>query len=173
MAAFVNDPSVPPRRVVFLHLDKATNSFSAEAKIGEGSTGEVFRGVLDEVHVAVKRLKLPEGATNMARQELQRRFRAEFVTLSAYKHARLVRLLGWGEDGDPNSQHPFCLVFELLEGGSLENRLLSPSGEQSATWLGPLSGVARIDIVLGVGAGLGFLHGLREPGSAVGCQLIN
>eukprot|EP00613_Pedinella_sp_CCMP2098_P009859 CAMPEP_0171646524 /NCGR_PEP_ID=MMETSP0990-20121206/34843_1 /TAXON_ID=483369 /ORGANISM="non described non described, Strain CCMP2098" /LENGTH=217 /DNA_ID=CAMNT_0012223435 /DNA_START=99 /DNA_END=747 /DNA_ORIENTATION=- len=165
----VNTPPVAPRRMAFLQLMRATNSFSTEAKIGEGATGEVFRANLDGVPVAVKRLKLPEGATNFAREELERRFRAEFDTLSTYQHARIVKLLGWGGDGDPNSLHPFCLVFELLEGGSLADRLLSPSGEQPA--IGPLSNLSRLDIALGVGAGLIFLHGLREPGDDANAPL--
>ena len=32
---------------------------------------------------------------------------------------RVVSLLGWAQDTGDGSRHPFCLVFELLDGGSL------------------------------------------------------
>lgn len=160
--------AVPPR-MAFGRLVVATKSFSEQ--IGEGATGEVYRGDLDGVPVAVKRLKLAEGATMMARAELKRRFEAEFNTLASYQHVRLVRLLGWAQDEDPAALHPFALVFELLEGGSLADWLLAPSGEEPPGLRGsPLAALARVEIALGVGAGLGYLHGLREqdeqPGGA-------
>ena len=157
--------------MVFSQLKLATDYFSVEAKIGEGSTGEVFKGVLGGVPIAVKRLKLAEGATSLARDELQRRFRAEFETLSRYQHSRLVGLLGWAEDEDPNSLYPFALVCELLEGGSLADRLAAPNGELPLNYGGPLSSLARVDIALGAAAGLRFLHGLREPGDSVDAPL--
>jgi serine/threonine protein kinase len=148
----------------FSQLSVATSSFSAEAKIGEGSTGEVFKGVFNDVSVAVKLLKLPSNASRMCRTELKRSFIAELNILVNYRHNRIVQLVGWGEDDEVSSARPFALVFELLEGGSLSNWLLDSDGTKSPTWRGDLPVVARIDIALGAAAGLGFLHGLRETG---------
>jgi serine/threonine protein kinase len=103
-------------RVPFSALSRACAGFAPAAKIGEGATGEVFRGRLASGEdVALKRLHLPEGATPAAKAALVRAFNAELATLSAYRHSRLVRLLSYAIDEDPGSRHPFVLAFELLE----------------------------------------------------------
>jgi serine/threonine protein kinase len=98
----------------FSQLSVATSSFSAEAKIGEGSTGEVFKGVFNDVSVAVKLLKLPSNASRMCRTELKRSFIAELNILVNYRHNRIVQLVGWAEDEDVSCARPFALVFELF-----------------------------------------------------------
>ena len=80
-------------RVPFAALSRACAAFAPAQKIGEGATGEVFRGRLDGADVALKRLHLPEGATPEAKAALVRAFNAELATLSAYRHPRIVRLL--------------------------------------------------------------------------------
>ena len=155
----------------FSSLVRATNSFGVTTKIGEGATGEVFSGNLNAERVAVKRLKLGANATPELRAELERRFEAEYAVLTQYNHVRLVRLIGHAVDENPSSQHPFALVFELLEEGSLADWLPGPDGSpapKAAEGRGPLSATDRIDIVLGTAAGLAFLHGLREPGEVEG-----
>ena len=81
--------------------------------------------------------------------------------MAGYKHVRLVTLLGWAEDDNPKAPNPFALVFELLPNGSLADWLRGHDGSP-AEREGGLSSLARMDIALGVAAGLGFLHGLRE-----------
>ena len=97
------------------------------ATLGSGATGDVFIGELGGAPVAVKRLKL--AAIPNARAELSRRFRAEVDVLSRYAHPRLVRLLAWAEEEDPVAPHPFAIVLELLEEGSLGDWLRGPAGE--------------------------------------------
>ena len=115
-------------RMPFAALSRACSAFAPAAKIGEGATGEVFRGTLQGADIAAKRLYLPETATPEARAALLRAFHAELATLSAYRHPRLVRLLGYALDEAPASQHPFVLAFELLEEGSLADHLRSATG---------------------------------------------
>lgn len=137
---------------------KASVTFNGvpwNTKLGEGATGEVFRGVLDDAPVAVKRLRLSPHAPREAIEALQRRFRAELATLSSFQHPRLVKLLRSCED--PGSGiHPFSLVFELLEEGSLADWLRSERGEKSIR--GVLPPLARIDAAIGVAQGLAYLH---------------
>ena len=97
------------------------------APLGSGSTGDVFAASLRGAPVAVKRLKL--AAIPNARAELSRRFRAEVEVLSKYTHPRLVRLLAWAEEEDTAAPHPFAIVLELLEEGSLGDWLRGPGGE--------------------------------------------
>ena len=65
-------------------LSRATQNFARDRLIGQGATGEVFRGTTNGNNddIAVKRLKLPPGANAITRQDLQRRFQAEFDTLA-------------------------------------------------------------------------------------------
>ena len=116
-------------QIPFAQLGEATGGWAREALVGEGATGEVFRGELAGVPVAVKRLRVPPGAGPEARADLGRRFEAEFRVLSVYRHARLVRLLGVAAEAAEGAPHPFALAFELLEGGSLADWLMGPAGE--------------------------------------------
>ena len=155
-------------RVPFASLSRACDSFAAGHKIGEGATGEVFRGRLDGIEVALKRLHLPEGATPAAKAALVRAFRAELDTLSAYRHTRIVRLLSYAIDEDPASSHPFVLAFELLEEGSLADHLRGPNGEPAKSPQPPLTPLERVDAALGTAAGLAYLHGLPDVEGAAG-----
>ena len=130
--------------------------------LGTGATGEVYQGTLpDGTPIAVKRLKAPQGASPELLAALRARFRAELVTLSAFRHPRIVRLLHTCEaTGD--AAHPFALVLELLEGGALADWLRGPRGE--APPRGTLTPLQRVDAALGVAHGLKYLHGLREAG---------
>lgn len=160
MAAAAGVPAVP-----FPRLVAATASFPKENLLGSGATGDVFRGVLDEQAVAVKLLNLPEFATPAAKVALQRMFQRELDVLGSYRNPRLVRLLHFSHDTSPTSKHPFALVFELLEGGSLADWLRLPDGSaarRSQADGRPLSAAQRADIALGAARGLAFLHGQRE-----------
>jgi serine/threonine protein kinase len=147
-----------------LDLVVATDNY--KTLLGRGATGEVYLGKLHDVPIAVKRLRAPEGASAVVLEALRRRFRAELATLTAFQHPRIVRLLHTCEaTGEP--EHPFVLVFELLEGGSLADRLRDKDG--GAAKRGPaLSALQRVDAALGIAHGLKYLHGLREAGEGGG-----
>ena len=106
-------------RVPFAALARATNNFSMDRKIGEGATGEVFRGALGGVPVAVKCLKLLVGAAPAVQAAAARRFFAESGVVLKFKSHRIVQLLAWAANDDPAAASPYALAFELLEGGSL------------------------------------------------------
>ena len=134
--------------------------------LGRGATGEVYLGALHGAPIAAKRLRAPAGASAEVLAALTRRFRAELATLSSFQHPRIVRLLHTCEaTGEP--EHPFVLVFELLEGGSLADRLRGADG--GAAKRGPaLTALQRVDAALGIAHGLKYLHGLRDAGEGAG-----
>jgi hypothetical protein len=81
-----SDASAPPARqctpIPAAHLARVTSQWSE--KLGEGATGEVFRGALEGAPIAVKRLRLPPDASPLVLAMLQKRFRAELGTLSSF-----------------------------------------------------------------------------------------
>ena len=162
-----------PRCVAFAAVSAATGGFAAVRLIGQGGTGEVFRGEFEGAPVAVKLLKLRQGASAEERTQLQKRFAAELRTLRVFAgHPRIVELRGFtvnyeagggggGGGGAEAAQRPYALVFELLEEGSLADHL---RGEGGAAPARPLTALERVDAALGVAQGLAYLHGMREEG---------
>lgn len=151
--------------VSFSRVRAATENFAEARLIGSGATGDVYSGQIEDQAVAVKLLNLPEVAAPTAKAALQRTFHRELAVLSSYRNPRLVRLQHFAQDTAAESRHPFALVFELLEGGSLADWLRCPSGEPARrTRAGglPLTALQRIDIALGAASGVAFLHGQRE-----------
>ena len=147
-------------------LAAATGGFAADRRIGVGATGEVYRGDLCGEPIAVKRLKLPVGGAAADRVDLRRRFEAEVRALSRFGHPRIVRLLCHGVCRDGAAAAPFVIALEYLEGGSLADWLRGRDGAPPArAWPGGrgLPALLRLDIAIGAGVGLAYLHGLREP----------
>lgn len=128
----------------FTHSDilKSTCNFSDDRIIGKGGFGTVYRGVLpDGREVAVKKQQR-EGI------EGEREFRAEMEVLSrngfGWPHPNLVTLYGWCLDGSEK-----LLVYEYMEGGSLEDLVLDRT---RLTWH------RRISVAIDVARALVFLH---------------
>lgn len=131
-------------KTAFTHSDilRATRSFSDERIIGRGGSGTVYRGVLpDGREVAVKKLQ-SEGI------EGEREFRAEMELLSGnglgWPHPNLVTLYGWCLNGSEK-----LLVYEYMEGGSLEDRITDRVG---------LNWSRRLEVAVDVARALMFLH---------------
>jgi hypothetical protein len=121
----------------FVKIKNCTKNFSE--KLGEGSFGCVFKGMLPGcTAVAVKKLK-------GLRQE-DKQFRAEVQTIGMIRHINIVRLLGFCAEDSRR-----FLVYEYMSNGSLSNHLFS---ERSSK----LSWELRYSIALGIARGLAYLH---------------
>ncbi|KAM0833547.1 hypothetical protein ACQ4PT_064195 [Festuca glaucescens] len=118
-------------------LKRATNKFNH--KLGSGSFGSVFKGLLDgSVAIVVKRL---DGAYQGEKQ-----FRAEVSSVGAIQHINFVKLVGFCCEGFKR-----FLVYEYLSNHSLDMHLFRIN---STT----LNWTARYQIALGVARGLAYLH---------------
>ncbi len=101
-------------------------------KLGAGGMASVYRGVPDETlsdsrAVAVKVLSAQE----IGRPGFEERFGREVRACAQLQHPRLVSLIDWGQDEDAT-----YLVFELLEGQTLRDRMDSPYCRSEAMeWL--------------------------------------
>ncbi|KAI5056073.1 hypothetical protein GOP47_0029594 [Adiantum capillus-veneris] len=141
----------PLRKLTFAHLLEATNGFSQEAIIGRGGFGEVYKATFEGgIVVAIKKLvhTVSQG---------DREFMAEMETIGKIKHRNLVPLLGYCKVG-----HERLLVYEYMEGGSLDRRLHEDCYHSDDS--GPLDGHAALSwdirkrVAFGTARGLCFLH---------------
>ncbi|XP_057788940.1 G-type lectin S-receptor-like serine/threonine-protein kinase LECRK3 [Salvia miltiorrhiza] len=121
---------------IFEHLSEATNGF--EEELGRGASGTVFKGVLRQKAVAVKRLE-----KEFAQGE--REFQTELKTIGKTYHRNLVRLLGYCLDGDNK-----LLVFEFMSNGSLADILFNK--ERRPSW------DERMEIARDISRGILYLH---------------
>ncbi|CAK9135125.1 unnamed protein product [Ilex paraguariensis] len=116
----------------------ATSSFSEKLKIGMGAYGTVYKCSLHHTVAAVKVLHSEEAHRS-------RQFQQELEILTKIRHPHLLILLGACPDHD-------CLVYEYMENGSLEERLLRKYNSPSIPWF------ERYRIAWEVASALVFLH---------------
>lgn len=98
----------------FSQLVDATNNFSSENKIGQGSFGCVYKGQLhDGLEVAVKRCFVPSSPGQLGFEDLQ--FGNEIRFLTKLQHMNIVKLLGYCIQGRER-----ILVYEYISNGSFD-----------------------------------------------------
>ncbi|KDP22458.1 hypothetical protein JCGZ_26289 [Jatropha curcas] len=119
----------------------ATSSFSENLKIGMGAYGTVYKCSLHHTTAAVKVLHSKENRNS-------KQFQQELDVLSKIRHPHLLILLGACPDHG-------CLVYEYMENGSLEERLLRVNNTPSIPWF------ERYRIAWEVASALVFLHNSR------------
>ncbi|XP_027167319.1 protein STRUBBELIG-RECEPTOR FAMILY 6-like [Coffea eugenioides] len=150
-------PIIPPKKAVttpieakqysVADLQMATDSFSVENLIGEGSIGRVYRAEFDDGKVlAVKKIKssvLPHAED----------FLEIVAEISRLHHPNVTELVGYCSE---HGQH--LLVYEFHKNGSL-NELLHLSDEYSK----PLTWNSRVKIALGTARALEYLHEVCSP----------
>ncbi|KAL2896927.1 U-box domain-containing protein 52 [Bienertia sinuspersici] len=132
------------RKYTIDEIEVATEKFSPQFKVGEGGYGPVYKGRLDHTPVAIKVLR-PDAAQG------RKQFQQEVEVLSLMRHPHMVLLLGACPEYG-------CLVYEYLNNGSLEDRLLRRGGTPPIPWR------VRFKIAAEIAVGLTFLHQAKpEP----------
>ncbi|XP_010241879.1 PREDICTED: U-box domain-containing protein 33-like isoform X2 [Nelumbo nucifera] len=119
-------------------IKEATQNFDPALKIGEGGCGSVYRGHLRHTQVAIKML---HSHSSQGLIEFQR----EVDVLSRVRHQNLVTLIG-------TCPEMWCLIYEYLPNGSLEDRLACKDNTP------PLSWQMRTRIAAEMCSALMFLH---------------
>ncbi|KAK6146883.1 hypothetical protein DH2020_017795 [Rehmannia glutinosa] len=122
------------RRYSYSELKKATNNFKEE--LGRGGSGIVYRGILSNRLVAVKRL----GDIFQTQDE----YFAEISTIGKINHMNLVRI--WGFCSEKRHR---MLVYEYLDNLSLDKHIF---GSNFLEWK------QRYAVALGTAKGLAYLH---------------
>ncbi|EYU21256.1 hypothetical protein ABFS82_09G129700 [Erythranthe guttata] len=143
----VNTAPINSKLYTVADLQIATDSFSVENLIGEGSIGRVYRAQLDDGKVvAVK--KINSSAVSNSEDFL------EIVSeISRLHHPNVTELVGYCSE---HGQH--LLIYEFHKNGSL-NEFLHVSDEFSK----PLTWNTRVKIALGTARALEYLHEVCSP----------
>ncbi|KAI4351709.1 hypothetical protein L6164_006041 [Bauhinia variegata] len=138
----------------FVEINEATNEFDPSWKIGEGRYGSVYKGILRNIHVAIK--MLPSYGS-----QSQLEFQRQVEILSRVRHPNILTLIG----SCPESR---SLVYEYLNNGSLADHLARKDNT-------PLPWQIRISIVADLCSALIFLqysepciiHGNLKPSKVI------
>ncbi|PKI62109.1 hypothetical protein CRG98_017482 [Punica granatum] len=141
-------------KLSYAELSQATDGFSLENKIGEGSFGVVYKGILpsSEQTVAVKVLKLQERGARKS-------FMAECEALRNIRHRNLIKTITCCSTLDSQGGDFKALVFEFMENGSLEKWLHAVPNETGGSETDMTLGVLqRLNIAIDVGNALEYLH---------------
>ncbi|KAK7244444.1 hypothetical protein RIF29_39266 [Crotalaria pallida] len=122
-------------------IEKATDGFSINNKLGEGGFGTVYMGILaDGQEIAVKRLSQCSG------QGLNE-FKNEVILISKLQHRNLVKLLGCCIQGEEK-----MLVYEYMPNKSLDFFIFDHTKSKDLDWS------KRFSIICGIARGLLYLH---------------
>ncbi|KAM0953410.1 putative protein kinase RLK-Pelle-RLCK-IV family [Dioscorea sansibarensis] len=141
-----SDPSQETTAFSIAEIYKATGNFSADNIIGQGGTGQVYKGKLrDGTLIAVKRAK-----RNMYDKRLSKEFKNEIQTLSKVEHLNLVRFLGFLEHGDER-----LIVVEYVGNGTLREHLDGSRGNG-------LEIAQRLEIAIDVCHAITYLHAYSD-----------
>ncbi|XP_059614331.1 serine/threonine-protein kinase pelle [Phlebotomus argentipes] len=136
-------------QIDYQELVEATNSWSDKSILGKGGFGTVYQGVWKFTAVAIKKIEY-RGTGNAEANKIQmQQSLNELRYLNSCRHDNILPLYGYSINGDEP-----CLVYQLMTGGSLEQRLFRP--------LEPLSWSQRINIAKGTARGLQYLHTFKE-----------
>ncbi|XP_050158781.1 L-type lectin-domain containing receptor kinase IX.1-like [Malus sylvestris] len=129
-----------PKRFAYKELAAATNGFANDVRLGQGGSGQVYKGMLKDLGcaVAVKRI--------FAESEYDEKiFVNEVKILSRLIHRNLVQFIGWCHE-----QGECLLVYAYMPNGSLDTHLF---GHRAV-----LQWDFRFKIALGLASALHYLH---------------
>ncbi|KAL8252309.1 hypothetical protein R6Q59_036002 [Mikania micrantha] len=130
------------RHFEFLEILIATDNFDESLVIGSGGFGKVYKGnVTVGTNIVVAAIKRLDSMSNQGADE----FWAEVEMLSLLRHCNLVSLIGYC-----NYEKEMILVYEYMP-----NRTLNDHLHELRT---PLSWLQRLNICIGAGRGLHYLH---------------
>ncbi|XP_054809524.1 wall-associated receptor kinase-like 14 isoform X2 [Prosopis cineraria] len=129
----------------YKEIEKATNFFSEEQRLGTGAFGTVYAGKLhDNECVAIKKIKYKD--TNSVDRVMN-----EIKLLSSVSHPNLVRLLGCCIEGGEQ-----ILVYEFMPNGTLSQHLQRMRGT-GLTW------TTRLTIATETANAIAYLHSAIDP----------
>ncbi|KAL8133523.1 putative L-type lectin-domain containing receptor kinase S.5 [Apium graveolens] len=137
----IQSSATAPVKFQLKDLKRATGNFDSMNELGRGGFGVVYKGILSNKEVAVKRLN----NSGDSKQE----FMAEVTIIGNLHHKNLVKLVGWCHE-----DNELLVVYEFMPNGSLDKMIF----RNSDTSLPRLSWEKRHVIICGVAQALDYLH---------------
>ncbi|KAE8689381.1 putative amine oxidase [Hibiscus syriacus] len=136
-------------------LEEATNNFDSSMFMGEGYTGKLYRGRLENgTYVAIRSLTL------LKKHSIQN-LKVKLVFLSKIHHPHLVGLLGHWVDGgalDDSGVNKVFLVYDYVPNRNYRMHLSETCPEKVLKWS------ERLAILIDVAKAVHFLHTGVIPG---------
>ncbi|KAL7616434.1 hypothetical protein Lser_V15G03263 [Lactuca serriola] len=125
-------------------INRATENFSQQRRIGSGGFGAVYKAQLSEhwksLTVAIKRLAQDS-------HQGEREFRNELEMISKFHHENIISFIGYCDQGGE-----MIIVYEYAINRSLDHHLQNRSKMGCITW------IQRLTICIGAARGLNYLH---------------
>ncbi|KAK8657159.1 hypothetical protein V6N13_035414 [Hibiscus sabdariffa] len=147
--------SKPPHQYSYSVLRRATSSFSASRRLGQGGFGSVYSATIPSHHddnngnqtLAVK-------VMDAGSLQGEREFQNELFFASKLDSSLVVSVHGFSYD---RKRRRMLLVYELMPNGNLQDALLHRKCPELMNWK------QRFSIAVDIAKGLDYLHGLNPP----------
>ncbi|XP_055503742.1 interleukin-1 receptor-associated kinase-like 2 isoform X2 [Leucoraja erinacea] len=132
-----------------LDLKNATDNFNERYKVGQGTFGNVYKVNQFNTEYAVKLLNKFEDANLKITGEF---FCREVETLFQYRHSNIMALEGYCAENNS-----YCLIYQYMPNGSLENKLQCKNPADAMLW------ETRLKIAVGTARAIQYLHHCDAP----------
>ncbi|CAK9148459.1 unnamed protein product [Ilex paraguariensis] len=142
----IKDSATAPQKFRLKELKCATGNFDPKNMLGKGGCGIVYKGLLSNKEVAVKRFSKD---SSQGKPD----FIAEITTIGNLHHKNLVKLFGWCYESNE-----LLLVYEFMPNGSLDKHIFSSNFQDKGGSSSTLSWERRHTIICGVARVLDYLH---------------
>ncbi|KAF5196141.1 Receptor-like serine/threonine-protein kinase [Thalictrum thalictroides] len=137
-----------PHRFSYSVLRRATSSFSASNRLGQGGFGSVYKGTLKSgQEIAVKLM-------DSGSLQGEREFQNELSLAGKMESDFVVSLIGFSSNP---KRRRMLLVYELMHNRSLQDALLDKKCSELMEWN------KRFAIAFDIAKGLQFLHTVCDP----------
>lgn len=123
MEELLNIPKIPMEQ-----LEEATNKWSEENILGRGGFGIVYKGEWIATKVAIKKLEYRESRSGSSKDHLIQSLN-ELRHLNHCRHDNILPIYGYAMKDET-----CVVVYQLMPGGSLEERLSKRGGCEPLTW---------------------------------------
>uniref|UniRef100_A0A915J656 non-specific serine/threonine protein kinase n=1 Tax=Romanomermis culicivorax TaxID=13658 RepID=A0A915J656_ROMCU len=148
-------------RISLSDLSASTDNFALLNILGHGGYGVVYKGVWKHTKVAIKRLGVMKCSNGQVKRKSSasatiegfKQSVAELKTLAMCRHDNIVALYGYCFE-----EPEYCIVYQFMSGGSLDDHLFCKTSQKVLTWS------ERLKIARGALCGINYLHtSSKEP----------
>ncbi|XP_052180171.1 MDIS1-interacting receptor like kinase 2-like isoform X1 [Diospyros lotus] len=136
-------------KIVYKNIIEATEDFNEKYYIRRGGYGTVYKAKFSSGLVVAVKKTHPSQDDNLV--DLKS-FRSEIRALTEARHRNIIKLYGFC-----SNSHRSFLIYEFLEGGSLENKLSNKEEALRFDW------GKRLNAIKGVASGLCYMHHECSP----------